>query len=186
MEHWDKELIKICQINNNLHAADRIEDVDPENRSHVRRHRSKELNVAGIAVSSSVYLHALSKNTTTAEEGLYYLPIHANVTDEFRKHIGVVQAMREELLTESKVIRQFLSFALGFDVSFDYFAHSLDSDILTDYFNESRIKSKPMDTTDPAVINRLDQFDKYIEENRAIVETMANRQLENILLGDIL
>ena len=94
--------------------------------------------------------------------------------------------MREELIDEQVVIRNFLSFAMGFGVTWDYFAHSLDSDILTDYFNESRVKQEPLDTSDPAVRNRLSQFDDYINENRTIVETMANRQLENLLLGDIL
>jgi hypothetical protein len=186
INHWNAKLQGICQLNNHLHAHASIDAVDENaDRQYIRRNRHKPGMFAGIALTPKVHLHwQLSK--LKSEEGFYYLPIHEDLEDKFVKELKVIHGMLEELYTERDVIRKFLSFAMGFGVTWDYFAQSLDSDILSDYFNESRVDQPALDLNDPAVINRLNQFDEYIEENRTIVETMANRQLENLLLGDIL
>lgn len=140
---------------------------------------------AGIRIDSQTCLH-WQHSELRAEEGFYYLPVHQSMEEDETKELAIVHSMLDELYTERAVIRRFLSFAMGFGVTWDYFAQSLDSDILSDYFNESRVEQPLLNLDDPAVVNRLNQFDEYIEENKAIVETMANRQLENLLLGDIL
>lgn len=187
INHWNEKLQAICQLNNHLHAATSIEDVNEDaDRQFIRRNRgSKKGLFAGIALDPKTHMH-WQLNKIGAEEGFYYLPLHPDLDDELVEKCHLVYGMLEELYTERDVIRKFLSFAMGFGVTWDYFAQSLDSDILSDYFSESRVEQPAMDLDDPAVVNRLNQFDEYIEENRTIVETMANRQLENLLLGDIL
>ena len=115
---------------------------------------------------------------------LFYLGFHPQMRG-LEKEFITVTTMLGELEAEKDQVYRFLTYALAFNVPIQAFFEELNSDILTEHFDKNPIGTKLVEDSD-YLENTMESFRTYMEQHHFIVEVLAERQMENILLGDVL
>ena len=131
----------------------------------------------------NMYWHPESRtNQQEPDPSCFYLSIHPQFREEHEKDFLTCITMLGELLIERDTVHRFLSYGLAFNVPIQTFFEELGSDILTEHFQNhphGKVESDVYDT------NVLDSFRSFMEKHQFIVEVLADRQMENILLRDL-
>lgn len=158
-EYWNNKLRAFCSLN-------------AQDTQHC-------VASAGICYENT-YWHPewnIHSNIHTPNPELYYLEISDTFKEKYEKDFLTCITVLGELRTEVDCISRFLSYALAFNVSSETFLEELGSDILAEYFQDIELK-----TDSP---NAKDGFRTFMKNHRFIIQVLADRQMENILLGDL-